>query len=460
MDEQMVFGDRMIPVRLPDRTRFVPQGLSTSLPPVADLRAALQEALRRPLDLPPLRELAKPGWRVTVAFDDPTVPCYGPVWEPAIRSVLEELEHAGVKKRDVTLLCANALHRKFTRGELGKVIGKELVQEFGYRLLCHDAEDPENLSFLGVTRSGYDVEINRRVTDSDLTIYINTVVWRGFNGGWKSICVGLSTYRSIRWHHSPDGMSMSIEGNQMHAMLDEMGELIEEKIGKRRIFKIETALANPIQVARIWAGSVGETRRAALALLKQQYPPRRDLAEGKADLIVYGIPAWSPYASFSIMNPLLTLVSSGLGYLGGVIEALGKPGCSVILATPCPNQWDDLHHPSYREVWNQVLSRSRDPYEIRDLYEEDFAHRPEYLYKYRFGYGFHPIHGIMATYPLKRLKHAARIFVAGATDPSLVTHLGFEPKESVEAAVAAAEKIHGRDSSIIFIRNPLAGNRQ
>ena len=460
MDEQMVFGDRMIPVRLPDRTRFVPQGLSTSLPPVADLRAALQVALRRPVVVPPLRELAKPGWKVTVAFDDPTVPCYGPVWEPAIRSVLEELEHAGVKKREVTLLCANALHRKFTRGELGKVIGKELVQEFGYRLLCHDAEDPENLSFLGATRSGYDVEINRRVTDSDLTIYINTVVWRGFNGGWKSICVGLSTYRSIRWHHSPDGMSMSIEGNQMHAMLDEMGELIEEKIGKRRIFKIETALANPLQVARIWAGSVGETRRAALDLLKQQYPPRRDLVEGKADLIVYGIPDWSPYASFSIMNPLLTLVSSGLGYLGGVIEALGKPGCSVILATPCPNQWDDLHHPSYREVWNQVLSRSRNPYEIRDLYEEDFAHRPEYLYKYRFGYGFHPIHGIMATYPLKRLKHAARVFVAGATDPSLVTHLGFEPKESVEAAVAAAEKIHGRDSSILFIRNPLAGNRQ
>jgi hypothetical protein len=460
MDEQIVFGDRMIPVKLPDRTRFVSQGLSTSLPPVADLRAVLQEALRRPLDLPPLRELAKPGWKVTVAFDDPTVPCYGPVWEPAIRSVLEELEHAGVKKRDVTLLCANALHRKFTRGELGKVIGKELVQEFGYRLLCHDAEDPENLSFLGATRSGYDVEINRRVTDSDLTVYINTVVWRGFTGGWKSICVGLSTYRSIRWHHSPDGMSMSIEGNQMHAMLDEMGELIEEKIGKRRIFKIETALANPLQVARIWAGSVGETRRAALDLLKQQYPPRRDLAEGKADLIIYGIPDWSPYASFSIMNPLLTLVSSGLGYLGGVIEALGKPGCSVILATPCPNQWDDLHHPSYREVWNQVLSRSRNPYEIRDLYEEDFAHRPEYLYKYRFGYGFHPIHGIMATYPLKRLKHAARVFVAGATDPSLVTHLGFEPKESVEAAVAAAEKIHGRDSSVLFIRNPLAGNRK
>ena len=132
----------------------------------------------------------------------------------------------------------------------------------------------------------------------------------------------------------------------------------------------------------------------------------------------------------------------------------------MILATPCPNRWDELHHPSYREVWDRVLAHTRDPYEIRDLFEEDFAHRPEYIYKYRFGYGFHPIHGIMATYPLKRLHHAARVFVAGAEDPSLPEHLGYIPKESVEAAISEAERIHGRDASILFIRNPLAGSRQ
>lgn len=460
MDEQIVCGDRMIPVKLPDRTKLVSPGLSTSLPSVTDLKTTLQEAFRSPIDLPPLRELAKPGWKVTIAFDDPTVPCYAPVWETAIRLVLEELDHAGVKKRDIFLLCANALHRKFTRRELAKVIGKELVEEFGYRLLCHDAEDPENLSYLGITSSGYDVEINRLVTDSDLTVYLNTVSWRGFNGGWKSICVGLSTYRSIRWHHSPEGMSMSIERNRMHEMLDEMGEWVEEKIGKKRIFKMETVLSNPLQVARVWTGSVQEARRAALDVLKTQYTPRRDLVKDKADIVVYGIPDWSPYASFSIMNPLLTLVSTGLGYFGGVIEALGKQGCSVILATPCPDQWNDTHHPSYREVWNRVLICSRDPYEIQDLFEEDFAHRPEYIYKYRFGYGFHPIHGIMATYPLTRLKHAARVFVAGATNPSLVSHLGFLPEETVESAISQAEKIHGKDASIVFIRNPLVHSRQ
>jgi hypothetical protein len=253
---------------------------------------------------------------------------------------------------------------------------------------------------------------------------------------------------------------MSIERNPMHEMLNEMGGLIEEKIGKKRIFKIETILTNPLQVAKVLAGSVWETRRAALEVLKGLLPARRDLVKEKADIVVYGIPNWSPYASFSAMNPLLTLVSTGLGYLGGVIEAVGKPGCSVILATPCPDQWDDVHHPSYREVWNQVLNRSRDPHEIQDLFEEDFAHRPEYIYKYRFCYGFHPIHGLMATYPLKRLKHAARIFVAGALDPSLASHLGFEPKDTVESAIAQAEAIHGRDASIIFIRNPLIGSRQ
>ncbi len=460
MDEQIVFGDRMIPVKLPQRTKVASPGISIPLPPVHDLPGAIQDALRDPLGLPPLHELAKPGWKVTIAFDDPTVPCFAPVWEPAIRLVLEELDRAGVKRKDVFLICANALHRKFTRRELAKVIGKGLVEEFGYRLLCHDAEDPENLSYIGTTVSGYDVEVNRLVTDSDLTVYLNTVVWRGFNGGWKSICVGLSTYRSIRWHHSPEGMSMSIERNPMHKMLDEMGNRLEEEIGKKRIFKIETVLANPLQAAKVWAGTVPETRRAALEVVGKYLSARRDMVEEKADIVIYGVPNWSPYASFSIMNPLLTLVSTGLGYLGGVIEAMGKPGCSVIMATPCPDQWDENHHPSYREVWDEVLARTREPHEIRDFFEEDFAHRPEYIYKYRFCYGFHPIHGILATYPLKRLRHAGRVFVAGAEKPSLPAHLGLEPEDTVESAIARAEEIHGRNASIVFIRNPLIGSRQ
>jgi nickel-dependent lactate racemase len=69
-----------------------------------DLDAALASALERPLGSAPVRELVKPGARVTIAFDDPTGPSYGPIREKAIKLVLAELERAGVSDDRMTLL--------------------------------------------------------------------------------------------------------------------------------------------------------------------------------------------------------------------------------------------------------------------------------------------------------------------------------------------------------------------
>jgi nickel-dependent lactate racemase len=359
----------------------------------------------------------------------------------------------------VTLVCANALHRQFTRNELATIIGADLVAEFGDRLVSHDAEDAAMIERLGVTENGYDVELSRHVTDADLCVYVNCSTVRGFSGGWKSICVGLSTYRSIRHHHNPDDMSMSTERNRMHEMLDEMGALVTAQLGDDRIFKLETILANPLQVAQMRAGTVDGTRRIALETNRAHMPPRRTLLEEKADVVVYGVPDWSPYAAFSHLNPLLELISTGLGYLGGMIEALGKPGCSVILATPCPDRWDDVHHPSYREVWERVLPETRDPYRARELFESEYATHDAYIERYRFGFGFHPVHAIMALFPLKRLKHAGTVFVAGAERPELIAHVGFTATPSVEDALDRAREIHGPDASVALVPYPAAFNR-
>ena len=460
MQAQIVFGAGTIPVALPGNVITAPPGLSTTLTAAEDIQASIQKALQNPLGRPPLPELVAPGSRVTIAFDDPTVPCFAPVWEPAIKLVIGELEKGGVKRSNITLVSAGGIHRKFTRRELAKIIGEDLVKEFGYRLICHDAEDQSNLSYLGTTRNGYDVEINKLLTESDLTVYINTVVWRGFNGGWKSICVGLASYRCIRWHHTPDSMSMSMNKNRMHEILDEMGELVEDSIGKDRIFKIETVLANPLQVHNVWAGGVFECRQAALELMRSELTPRREILKEKADIVLYGIPNWSPYAAFSVMNPMLSMISTGLGYFGGVIEAMGKPGCTVILASPVPDVWHHEHHPSHKEIWEKILPFYRDPFEIVDLFEEDFAHRPEYIYKYRHCYGFHPMHGIMVTHPFKRLQHAGHVMVAGAENPSLVRHIGFEYARTVEMAIDMARERHGKDASVAFVKYPLLACRE
>ena len=103
----------------------------------------------------------------------------------------------------------------------------------------------------------------------------------------------------------------------------------------------------------------------------------------------------------------------------------------------------------------------KDPYKIADLYEEDFAHRPDYIYKYRYCYGFHPMHGLMTTYPLKRLQHAARVIVAGSGNPASIQQaLGFETAMTVEEAIKKARDYHGKDASIVFVKYPILACRQ
>jgi nickel-dependent lactate racemase len=446
----MPFGDGSVQAQLPDRTQLVKARQSDArIEPAVDEAAAVRAALEKPLGLPRIGDLVRPSSRVLIAFDDPTVPSHGAILRLAVEGVRAELTARGVADKQITLVCANALHRKWTHQELAGGLGDDIVRRFAKRLTCHDAEDASQLVDFGKTPEGYDVEVNRLVAECDLTVYVNAGFHLGFGGGWKSVCVGLSTWKSIRWTHTPDGMSMSLHKNRMHAVFDCMGRHLEKHLGKR-IFKIETVLANSHQAGNVFAGGVDETRQAALAVLSGVHQPRRAGGQS-ADIVVYGVPAWSPYAAFATMNPILTLISSGLGYLGGYIEALGKPGCSVILATPCPDEWDMLHHPAYREVWERVLSASRDPYEISEKWIEEFASRADYIERYRNALAFHPVHAILATHPLKRLRHAGRVYVAGAQNPALPKHLGFAPTATVEEAVAAAEAIHGRDCSIAFI---------
>ncbi len=448
------FGEATVTAELPGRARIIglpAAGAASGETQSREEREAIvAAALQHPLGLPRIRSVARPGARVVIAFDDPTVRGSGDIRELVIEACLAELADAGVPESSVSLVCANALHRKFTREELSRDIGRGLVDRFGPRLTCHDAEDHGNLVSFGQTVNGYRADLLRAAAEADLCIYVNAGCFLGFSGGWKSIAVGLATWRSIRSTHTPDGMSMSVRHNRMHAVLDEIGEQIESRLGKR-FFKIETVMKNASTIGAMWAGGVRETRDAALAYLESRNPPRRSAVQERADVVVYGVADTSPYAVFARPNPILTLISSGLGYQGGYIEALGKPGCTVIMATPAHEEWDMEHHPAYREAWDTVFAGSRDAYEIDHQYVEEFATRADYIDRYRNGVAFHPVHAILATQPLRRLKHAGRVIVAGAEDVAIPAHVGFESAPTVEEALRMAEAAHGHDCSIVGI---------
>ncbi|MBW3615899.1 MAG: nickel-dependent lactate racemase, partial [Actinobacteria bacterium] len=185
--------------RLPTGSRVIypPEPLS-ALPDPDD---AVRRALLSPLgDSKPLPELLFAGMRLTICFDDISLPL-PPMRRPdnrqrVIEAVLDMAAEAGVD--DVVLIAALALHRRMADEELRHALGSRVFDAFAPHglLLQHDAEDPDALEHVGLTESGEDVEINKRAATSDLIVYVN-INLVAMDGGWKSTATGLASYRSL-----------------------------------------------------------------------------------------------------------------------------------------------------------------------------------------------------------------------------------------------------------------------
>src|SRR3954449_9164929 len=195
--------------RLPaDRSRVIypPEPLE----PLKEPDTAIRHALLQPMgDSDPLPALLFPGMKLTIAFDDISLPLpkmrRPDLRQRVIEAVLDLAASAGVD--DVHLIAALALHRRMTEAELRHAVGDRVYDAFAPRgfLYQHDAEDPDNLEYLGQTPHGEDVEINKRAANSDLLVYVN-INLVAMDGGWKSPAAGLNSYKSLKHHHTPKTM--------------------------------------------------------------------------------------------------------------------------------------------------------------------------------------------------------------------------------------------------------------
>ncbi|MBN2297592.1 MAG: DUF2088 domain-containing protein, partial [Deltaproteobacteria bacterium] len=249
IEEFIFYGDDIRIERFPARTRFI--YAHAPMAPLEDPYSAISTALNEPVLAEPLERQLTSTSRVTIAFDDPCLPV--PLMRNDIRAMvigelIRRLYKIGIPRDHIRIICANGLHRKWTMKELSLVLGEKVIKEMGaQRITCHDGTKENELIHLGTTPSGYEVEINRAVIDSDITIYVN-VNFTSMNGGWKSILVGLGSWRSIRHHHTPLQWNskqsiMNPETNPMHEILREMGGFIRDKCN---VFQIESVINNKV----------------------------------------------------------------------------------------------------------------------------------------------------------------------------------------------------------------------
>ncbi|MEW5868137.1 MAG: nickel-dependent lactate racemase [Chloroflexota bacterium] len=193
--------------------------------PVEDISAAIQAALDHPVGTPPLRQLARPGDRACIVFTDITRSSPDQLLVPAL---LAELERAGVKDEDITLLCGIGMHRPSTRDEKIVKLGADVLAR--YRVIDNEPQNPAALVDLGVSPGGVPILLHRAVVESDLLIATGIVEphqYAGYSGGRKTVAVGAAGEALIAHTHGPafvdhPGTRLGrIQGNPFHEAVTE-----------------------------------------------------------------------------------------------------------------------------------------------------------------------------------------------------------------------------------------------
>jgi hypothetical protein len=477
------------------------------LPAIKDVDGAIRHALLHPIDQDPLPTLLRPGMKLTIAFDDVSLPLpkmrRPDIRQRVIEAVLDLAAEAGVD--DVQLIAALALHRRMTEAELRHAVGDRVYDAFAPRglLTQHDAEDPDQLTFLGTTPHGEEVEINRRAAESDLLVYVN-INLVAMDGGWKSTATGLASYRSLRHHHNPTTMQhsrsfMDQHRSELHHSNWRMGKVLVDSGVK--IFQIETTLntetfPSPFEFLskREWEWTAKDRalyvatekslarlpRRAARAIFQSIEAPHQmtsvqageveavhrittehvyaqQLVEvhGQTDILTMGIPYISPYNVHSILNPILVMCM-GLGYLFNMYRGrpLVREGGVVIMTHPTYPDFHPVHHPSYIDFYEQVLSDTTDPHVMSQKWERQYAEDEWYRHLYRTSYAYHGVHPFYMWYwGSHGLQHCGKVIVVGG-DPKAVRRLGFTPASTLDDAFEIASDVVGRSPTITHLHAP------
>lgn len=498
------------------RLERLPAGRSRVIYPAEPIDAlknpdgAIRDALANPIgDSEPLAALLKPGMKLTIAFDDISLPL-PPMKRPDIRqrvieAVLELAAAAGVD--DVMLIAALALHRRMTEDELRHAVGDRVYDAFAPHglLVNHDAEDPDNLLFIGETEKGEEVEINKRAAESDLIVYVN-INLVSMDGGWKSTATGLASYRSLRHHHNPQTMRhsksfMDQHRSELHSANWRMGKVLRDSGVK--VFQIETTMNNnvfgtegPMSVLqkREWEWSMkdrismagmksaldrmpqrtrrsifnswqaphamtsvqaGEVEAVHKLTTENVYAQHLVPVEGQTDILTMGLPYISPYNVNSILNPIL-VACLGLGYFFNLYR--GRPpvreGGVVIMSHPTPWEFHPVHHPSYIDFFDQVLTQTHDPVVMSEQFEKSFAEDEWYRHLYRTSYAYHGVHPFYMWYWCSHaLEHVGQVIIVGG-DVRAVRRLGFKPASTLQDALEMASDVVGRDATITHLHNP------
>jgi nickel-dependent lactate racemase len=415
MDIPLRYGREGLTARLPDaNVRHVLR--FRSLPVVEDPARAVQEAVRRPVGCPPLREVAARRRDACIVTSDITRPVPNNVILPVL---LAELEAVGLDPEDVTILIGTGLHRANSPGELIEMLGEDVVSS-GARIVNHVARDMAAQVHLGRTSRETPVCIDRAYVEADLKLAVSLVephLMAGFSGGRKAICPGICGMETIRIFHGPwflepdTSCAGVIEGNVVHEEALEIAT-----IAGRPEFTVNATLDESRRVTGVFAGELEACHRAAVQRSAEQ-------------------------SKVAIPEPVDIVVTTNAGYpldltlyqgVKGMIAAVPilRPGGTIVIAHECA---EGIGGAEFTELMLSV--------DDMEAYLEKTWDRT-----------FFKIDQWQLHEHAKVLRRASEVFSLSEGIPAdLLSQCFVSPVDSVEEGVEHALAKYGEDASIAVI---------
>ena len=287
----------------------------------------LKEKALHPINSSGLDKLASDSKTACLVISDKTRPVPNKLILPPLLNILE---NSGIKRENITLLIATGLHSPTEGKDLLEFLGEKIIRN--YRIINHQARNEKNHVFLGETKKGTPIFVNKVYHHSHLRILTGLIephFMTGFSGGRKSICPGIVSWKTIKVHHSPEFLESPfsrpgiLEGNPCHEEALE----IAKKAGVD--FIVNITLNKEKQVTGIFAGGLESAWLSGVKFCQEQ---GSDFLEEEVDLVITSGGGY----------PLDCNFYQTVKGLVGALEIVKKGGI-IIIASGCRDGIGSLH---------------------------------------------------------------------------------------------------------------------
>ena len=220
-----LYGSEQAKLEIPNRNMLGILDAKT-VKGVSNPDKTVMKAILNPIGSPALTDIAKPGQTAAIVVDDHTrgLPCH-----ILLNPLMEQLNKAGVKEEDITIIFGTGTHRATTPQEQQQLLCDVSCQSS--RIEVHNC-DAEDLVDIGRTSFGTEVKINRAFHEADLHLLTGDIgyhYYAGFGGGRKSVLPAVSGRDATNKNHGmlthPKAITGNLEGNPIHLDMVEAAKL-------------------------------------------------------------------------------------------------------------------------------------------------------------------------------------------------------------------------------------------